>query len=66
MLDAHRMIVRKQMAFITVCALTNGKRALYLKAFVINRRLVQRYMWLSEETPSFIRTGVMTESQAQA
>jgi hypothetical protein len=66
MLDAHPLIVRQQMASIMVRALTNGKRALDLKASVINRRLVRRYMWLSEEPLGCITTGVMTESQAQA
>jgi hypothetical protein len=54
------------MASITVRALTNGQRALDLKASVINRRLVWRYMWLSEESLSSIRTGEMVEPQAQA
>jgi hypothetical protein len=66
MSDAHSLTVRQQMASITVRAFTNGKRALDLKASVINRRLVWWYMWLSEEPLSFIRAGVMTEQQAQA
>jgi hypothetical protein len=65
MLDAHRVIVRKQMAFITVYAMPKS-RDLDLKAFVINRILAGVYMSPSEGTLSLIRVGVMTESQAQA